>query len=338
MEFMTEYGLFLAETITLVIAILIIASALFALSSRGQERVKEHIHVKHLNHTYEAMANILYAAMLPKKALKEKHKALKKRHKAEAQGKTASKRKIFVLNFHGDIRASAVKSLREEITAVLMVATPEDEVLLRLESPGGLVTAYGLATSQLLRIKDKRIKLTIAVDKVAASGGYLMACVADHIIAAPFAVLGSIGVVSQLPNFNRLLKKHDIDFEQFTAGEYKRTLTLFGENTDKGRAKFQEEIEDVHQLFKDFVSRHRNQLQIAQVATGEYWYGAEALELKLADELRTSDDYLLEASHTAELFEVSYTTKKPWMAKLFSAATRALTRFGSAAVDKSIRI
>ena len=109
--------------------------------------------------------------------------------------------------------------------------------------------AYGLAASQMQRIRDKKLKLTVCVDKVAASGGYMMAVVADKIIAAPFAVLGSIGVLAQVPNFHRLLKKHDVDFEMLTAGKYKRTLTMFGENTDKGREKFQEDIEDTHVLF-----------------------------------------------------------------------------------------
>jgi serine protease SohB len=333
MEFVTEYGLFLAKTITVVIAVLIIAGASVALSSRGQTRSKEHIKVKHLNRHYEAMANVLYANILSKKAVKEKHKALKKRHKAEAQGKTSRHRRMFVLNFHGDIRASALNSLRQEITALLTVATPDDEVVVRLDSPGGLVTAYGLAASQLLRIKHKGLQLTVAVDKVAASGGYLMACVADRIIAAPFAIVGSIGVVAQMPNFHRLLNKNEIDFEQFTAGEYKRTVTLFGENTDKGRQKLQQEIEQTHGLFKEFVSNHRSVLDIPQVATGEHWYGTQALDLKLVDELRTSDDYLLEASQTAELFEVTHVSKKPLMAKLFATGDSLLQRLGFVSVS-----
>jgi serine protease SohB len=220
-----------------------------------------------------------------------------------------------------------VASLREEVTAVLTAAQAEDEVIVRLESAGGLVHGYGLAASQLLRIRDRRLKLTVAVDKVAASGGYMMACVADRIIAAPFAILGSIGVIAQLPNFNRLLKKHDVDFEQFMAGEHKRTVTLFGENTDKGRQKFQEEIEDVHALFKDFVKTHRPQVDLERVATGEHWFGARALESRLVDELRTSDDVLLDASASADLYEVVYTGKKPWLVRLLAQAGEALGRF-----------
>ena len=191
-----------------------------------------------------------------------------------------------------------------------MVARKQDEVFIRLQSPGGMVNTYGLAASQLKRVKDHDIKLTIAVDKVAASGGYMMACVADHILAAPFAILGSIGVVAQMPNFNRLLKKHDIDYELITAGEYKRTLTMFGENTDQARGKFKEDIEDIHVLFKDFVAHQRPVVDIEKVSTGEFWFGSRAKELDLVDELKTSDDYLLEKVNEADLFSVKYVEKK----------------------------
>ncbi|MCA1778861.1 MAG: protease SohB, partial [Xanthomonadaceae bacterium] len=165
----------------------------------------------------------------------------------------------------------------------------------------------------LKRIRDRGIRLTVTVDKVAASGGYMMACVADRIIAAPFAILGSIGVIASMPNFNRVLKKHDIDYEQFMAGEYKRTVTLFGENTDRERDKFQHDIEDVHALFKEFVHSHRAQVDLEKAATGEYWYGVRALDLKLADELLTSDDYLLGASAQADLYQLRWETEKSWL-------------------------
>jgi serine protease SohB len=223
-----------------------------------------------------------------------------------------------VLDFDGDIRASAVEHLREEISAVVQVARSEDEVLLRLESQGGMVRTYGLAASQLCRLKSAGIRLTASVDEVAASGGYMMACVAERIIAAPFAIIGSIGVVGQLPNFNRFLKEHNVDFELHTAGQYKRTLTLFGENTDAARDKFQEELEDTHKLFKSFVSENRPQLEIEMVATGEHWYGTRALERKLIDIIQTSDDYLLAASKDRDIFEIHYKRRRPLQERLAS--------------------
>lgn len=324
MEFLSEYGMFLAKTATLVVAMLVVVGGIVALARRGDGDSRGRLDIRHLNRDYDDMAMALKSAALPKKAFKQAQKEYKAHEKQ--RGKT-ERRRMFVLNFHGDLRAAAVASLREEVTAVLTVAQPEDEVMVRLESAGGMVHAYGLAAAQLLRIRDRQVKLTVAVDKVAASGGYLMACVADRIIAAPFAILGSIGVIAQLPNFNRLLKKHDIDYEQFMAGEFKRTVTLFGENTDKGRHKFQEEIEITHTLFKDFVKTHRPQLDLDQVATGEYWYGTKALDCRLADELRTSDDYLLQASAAADLYEVIYTGKKPWLARLLAHSGEALGRF-----------
>lgn len=314
-EFITEYGLFLAKTITIVLAILLLIGGAIMLASRGREMGREQLEIRKINEKFEQMAETVKEAILPKEALKKSLKAEKQQKKAEAkqlkEGAIEARKRIFVINFDGDIKASPLASLREEITAILTVATPEDEVFLRLQSGGGLVHAYGLAASQLMRIKEKKIPLTICVDKIAASGGYMMACVADRIIAAPFAIIGSIGVIAQLPNFHRLLKKHDIDFEQLTAGEFKRTITMFGENSDNARQKFQEELEEMHTLFKGFIQQHRPIVDIDRIATGEHWPASRALELKLVDELKTSDDYLLENGQHKELFEISYSIKRP---------------------------
>ncbi|HAV3157068.1 protease SohB [Acinetobacter baumannii] len=212
----------------------------------------------------------------------------------EAKIRRKNNQKIFVLDFKGDIQASAVENLREEITLILATAKAgRDRVVVRLESPGGMVHGYGLAAAQLVRLRDTGFHLTICVDKVAASGGYMMACIANEIISAPFAVVGSIGVVAQVPNFNRLLKEHNVDFELYTAGQYKRTVTMFGENTPEGKAKFEEELQQTHVLFKHFVEKYRPQLNVDKVATGEHWYGQDALDLNLVDKLQTSDEYLL---------------------------------------------
>jgi serine protease SohB len=323
MGFLSEYGLFLAKTATLVVAVLVVVGGLVVLIRRGDDQPdsRGRLEIRHLNEAYDTMALALKAATLQKKAFKQYQKAEKAREKAREK---TERRRVFVLNFHGDIRAAAVASLREEITAILTVAQPADEVVLRLESAGGLVHGYGLAAAQLLRIRERQLKLTVAVDKVAASGGYMMACVANHILAAPFAIIGSIGVIAQLPNFNRLLKKHDIDYEQFMAGEFKRTVTIFGENNEQGRRKFQEDIEDTHTLFKDFVKTHRPSVDLEQVATGEHWFGTRALETRLVDELRTSDDYLLVASADADLYEIAYAVKKPLLMRLMAHTNEAL--------------
>jgi serine protease SohB len=313
-EILLEYALFAAKAITVVIAILLVTGGVLMMKVRRRTDLKGNIEVRHLNERFDSMKDKMQTAMLNKRDFKRmlKRRTAKGDHKSR---KTAAN-KLFVINFHGDIRASAVASLREEITAILTIARPEDEVLLRLESSGGLMHAYGLAASQLLRLKDRQIPLTVAVDKIAASGGYMMACVADRIVGAPFAILGSIGVISQLPNFHRWLKENNIDFEQLAAGEYKRTLTLFGENTDSGRAKAREEVEDAHTLFKAFIKSHRSGIEIDRIATGEHWFGERALDLRLVDELRTSDDYLLAASRTRDLYEVSYTRKKGFLARI----------------------
>lgn len=314
-DVLLQYALFLAKTLTWVAAILIVAGSLFAAAREARAHLSgERLEVKKLNERFRDMADILREPLTSAHEHKEESKRRKAedkaRAKAEKKGTAPIKPRVFVLDFDGDVQASAVTALREEISAVVQVARAEDEVLLRLESPGGLVHSYGLAASQLVRLRDKRLKLTVAVDQVAASGGYLMACVADRIIAAPFAVVGSIGVIAQLPNFHRVLKKHEVDIELHTAGEHKRTITMFGENTEAGRQKFREELDDTHGLFKEFVKAHRPQLDVASVATGEHWFGTRALSLKLVDELKTSDDWLLERSANADLVQVSYQRKR----------------------------
>ena len=322
MHMLTIYALFLLKTATIVLAFIIIAVTIVALASRGKSKSKGKIVTHKLNRKFEAMKRAFNDIALSDKALKNLNKQSKKIEKKSVKSDDTKKR-LFVLNFNGDIKASQVDALRQEITTVLLVATPKDEVVVCLESPGGVVHGYGLAASQLQRIRNQKIPLTVIVDKVAASGGYMMACVADQIIAAPFAIIGSIGVVMQLPNFNRLLDKNNIEFEQLTAGEYKRTLTMFGKNTDKAREKVLEELEEVQVLFKNFISQHRPQVDINQVATGEHWFATKAIEYHLVDALQTSDDYLLKKSVDHDLYEITYKTK-PTLAQKFGKGVHSL--------------
>lgn len=315
MSFLTDYGLFVAKMVSLIIGLLALAGGLAAILSRAKEKSGETLEIKKINDKYEEMADALNSEILSKHELKQFHKEEKKRKK---EAEKASRKRIFVLNFIGDVKASGAHSLKEEVTALLTVANKKDEIVVCVESSGGLVSGYGYAASQLQRIRNQNIPLTIAVDEVAASGGYMMACVANKILAAPFSIIGSIGVIAQIPNFHRLLKKHDIDFEQITAGEYKRTLTVFGENTHKGREKLQEEIEEMHDLFKEFIVKHRPTIDIGKVATGEYWMGQQALELGLVDQVMTSDDYLFQESKNADIYSLEYIYKESLKDKLSS--------------------
>lgn len=325
MEFLAEYGLFLAKTLTFVIALLVVVAAIIGISHRVKHGEKGQLDVEPLHQVIKHMRETLQHALLTPQQQKALAKEAKKEEKkARKQKEPPKKRRLYVLNFKGDLRASTVGSLREEITALLGHATVEDEVLVRLESPGGMVHSYGLAASQLDRIRKQGIPLTVCVDKVAASGGYMMACVADRILAAPFAIIGSIGVVAQVPNFHRLLKKHDIDYELLTAGEYKRTLTVFGENTEKGREKFVEDLQETHELFKEFIREHRGNVDVDKVATGEIWLGSRALELGLVDQLITSDEYLTQNLDDVEIFELTYSRKKTLPQKVGLAAEESV--------------
>lgn len=355
MEFLFEYLGFLARAVTVVVAIMVVMGFVFANAGRksGQSAAEGVLEVKHLNRELEDLKVALEGAIVSpeeqKLQAKQREAAEKKKRKADAQAAKAAHKaaqkaqknttsetsevteevesgKVYVLNFVGDIQASALDQLRQEVTSVLTVATPADEIVVRLESGGGMVHAYGLAASQLQRIRDQDIPLTATIDKVAASGGYMMAAVADKILAAPFAVVGSIGVVAQVPNVHRLLKKHDVDVELITAGEHKRTLTMLGENTDEAREKFTEQLEDIHELFQEHVVAHREVVDIKQVATGEAWYGQRALDVKLVDRLITSDSYLVECAADRDVYLLRWEVQKKPLERLLGGIGGSLSQ------------
>jgi serine protease SohB len=322
-EFFAEYGLFLLKAITIVAAIVVVIGVAAAAGKKASHQ--EGLEIESLNRKYQQLAAALKQAVMKKADWKQEAKAEKARDKADAKSEEKRPR-VFVIDFKGDLKASAVPSLREEVSAVLEVATPEDQIVVRLENYGGVVHEHGLAASQLVRIRERKIPLIVTVDKVAASGGYLMACVASKILAAPFAIVGSIGVIAQLPNFNRMMDSHGIDFEQITAGKYKRNVTLFGKNTDEDRARLKEQLEDVHSLFKGAVSTYRPDLDLEKVATGEHWYGTRAIELGLVDEIRTSDELLAELAKDMDLYRVAYKVKQPLQKRLMANLDGALDK------------
>ncbi|WP_261815528.1 protease SohB [Vibrio gallicus] len=335
MEFLLDYGLFLAKIVTFVAAIIVVL--VITKSASAKSSAKGTLEVTNLSEQHQQNIELMEHHLHDEAFIKARDKAEKKKQKQETkqrdkqikqaakEGTLDSQRKphLFVVDFVGSIDAKEVTNLREEITAILACTKQGDEVLVRLESGGGMVHGYGLAASQLDRLKSANIPLTIAVDKVAASGGYMMACVADKIVSAPFAIVGSIGVIAQIPNFNKVLKKNNIEFEQLTAGEYKRTLTMFGENTDKAREKFKQELEETHVLFKDFIAQRRPELELEKVATGEHWYGSQAIELGLIDEVKTSDDLVIEACKDKTVLAVHYVQKKKLAERFGKSAAEA---------------
>lgn len=324
MEFISSYGLFLAKAVTIIVFIWVVLSMLVSLAHKQHEQ--DQIEIKNLNKKFEDTKLQMQQSLLSKKESKVLLKQSKKANKKKQKEQSGDRKRIFVLNFVGNIKASAVKHLRKEITALLSVATSDDEIVVCLENSGGLVHEHGFAASQLQRIRQRNIPLTVAVDKVAASGGYMMACVANRIVAAPFSIIGSVGVLAQLPNFNRLLERHGIDFEQIKAGDLKRTVTMFGKNTDKDRARLTEQMEETHELFKEFIAEQRSVVDVQAIATGEHWLGKRALELNLVDELITSDDYLLRQSEHADIYEVKHAAPKTISEKLSGSVQAAFEK------------
>ncbi|MCB0386868.1 MAG: protease SohB [Bdellovibrionales bacterium] len=336
MEYLLDIGVFSGKIAVIVVGVLVVLFAIALLVARKQQERQEHLEVQDLNEKLRSYTNLLKSAIFSKKEWKDEAKKQKKEYK-EKEKKSDHRPRLFVLDFEGDIKADEVDRLRHEISIVLSVAQPGDEAVVRVESPGGMVHTYGLAAAQLLRFRQHQIPLTVCVDKVAASGGYLMACTANKIVAAPFAILGSIGVLAQVPNLHRLLKKHDVDYEEITSGEFKRTVSLMGEITPKGREKFTEQIEDTHKLFKEFVVKCRPQLELDKVATGEHWFGERAIALKLVDELMTSDEYLISQMDDKQIYHLELAEKKTLGEKLSDALNGSVAKASETALHSLLK-
>jgi len=331
MEHFIELGLFASKVVLVFLLLVGVVALISGLIMR--QKMRPELEIEHINQRLDDLEDMIQSVVLSKKDLKEYHKENKKREKdREREEKEHKLKHIYFLKFDGDIRALAVDELRDEITAVLTVAKPGDEAVISIESPGGTVHGYGLAAAQIIRLKNAGLQVTACVDRVAASGGYMMACTAHKILAAPFAIVGSIGVLAQVPNFNRFLKKHDVDYEEITSGEYKRTVSILGEITEKGRSKFTEQIVDTHALFKEFVHGERPRVDIHKVATGEYWYGIRAKELNLIDDVMTSDEYLLSQRRSAQIYSIKYHPKKSLGDKLTEVISATSERVLSRAV------
>ena len=312
MDFLYEIFLFLLKTLIIVVGLLAIILIPLALSYKRKTDKKKKLELEDLKDQFKDHIQEFQHTHLDKKSYKNYLKKLKKEEPANKEKKPSS----FVLSFTGDKMATQVESLRDEVSLILNIAKPEDEVILLLESPGGAVAPYGLAASQLLRIRNSQLKLTICVDTVAASGGYLMACVGHQILSAPFAMIGSIGVLFQMPNIYEFLKKKDIAYEEVTAGKYKRTLTPFGKVTEEKKQKLQEQINLIYSQFKDFIKEYREGLDFDKVATGEAWLGEEALKLKLVDKIQCSDDYIIEALKTRHVYKIKLKAEKKLLEKI----------------------
>ena len=337
MDFLLEYGTFLAKLATVLIAVVLGVGIIIAIAARAKGQPKQSkLIVSHLNADLHDLAGQLKSHTL----LPHELKKLAKQEKADAKKKKKAKRHstVYVLNFVGDMQASSLKNLSDTISLLIAVSKPNQEVVLKLESAGGYVHSYGLAAAQLMRLKEHKLKLTVCVDKVAASGGYLMAAMADKIYAAPFAILGSIGVVGMVPNINKLLKQSNVDIEYHTSGKYKRTLTVLGKNEPKGRKKFQQDLEQTHDLFKKAIKEHRPVLSLPKVATGETWYGTEAKNFKLVDEISTSDEYLYRRSATAELYEVALKTKRGFVDRIGRKGEDAVSSIADRALEKLLEL
>lgn len=293
---LTSYAIFFLKIITIIILLLTtIIICLILITNKDNNYIK----IKNINKKYITLKK-LFLSKISKK--------IERKNLIKEENLTKTKN-LFVLHFNGDINASDINNLKDILSIIILNKTHVDEVLIKLTSNGGIVTNYGLAASQLKRLKNENINLTISIDTIAASGGYMMACVANKIIASHFSIIGSIGVLGIIPNINKILTKNNIEIEYHTSGKYKKTLSIIGENTEIGRKKFIESLENTHFLFKNFVKENRSQINIEEIATGEYWYGVDALKLNLIDKIQTSDEYIIENLNNANIYEIKLSEK-----------------------------
>ncbi len=323
MNFWIDFGGFALRSfwIAAMIALVVVIPIIFG--ARTQKRREEDVKVSSLDERFDLMeAQIRVATDGAKGA-----KAFLKERKKAAKLHDDSAKRVYLVAFKGDPMASGHAAFARKITAALMAARAgKDEIVVTLHSPGGLVSAYGLMAAQMQRVRRAGVELTACVDQVAASGGYMMAVVANRIVAAPFAVVGSIGVVAQVPNVNRLLKKIDVDYEELTAGEHKRPISVLAPITDEGREHFRHKLEETHVAFKDFVRENRPALNVEAVGDGDYWYATDALKLGLIDAISTSDEYLMNQRGKARLFVSDAPEKKTLMKALFGRLGEAGAR------------
>lgn len=317
MDYLYDISLFFLKSLIIVVGLLVVILIPMIQSQKRKAGKKKKLELENLKNRFKPYIQEFHQAHMNKKKYKNYLKQLKKKEPIESE---KEKPNSFLISFTGDKMATQVESLRDEVSLILNIAKPEDEVILLLESPGGAVASYGLAASQLVRLRD-RLKLTICVDTVAASGGYLMASTGHQIISAPFALVGSIGVLFQTPNIHEFLKKRDISFEEITAGKYKRTITPFGKITEEKKQKLQEQIDLVYFQFKNFLKKYRENLDFEKVATGEVWLGAEALKLHLVDKIQCSDDYIMEALKTRNVYKIKLKEEK----KLWEKFTKKIS-------------
>ncbi|KZX82185.1 hypothetical protein A3715_00045, partial [Oleiphilus sp. HI0009] len=270
--------------------------------------------VKSLNEEYQEIQD----ALLKFKPLKPIKSSSIRKFKA-----SPNKQSIFVLDFKGDKTASSVGSLSKEVSAILSVAKPNDEVFLRLESPGGTITGYGLASQQLIRLREAGIRLVVSVDEIATSGGYMMAAVGDRIIASPTSMLGSIGVIMEVPNFYNLLDRAGVQFHQFTAGKHKRLVSMTNKIGDAAKDQINQDLEKSHELFKNHVHTYRNSVNLESVSHGDVWSAKYCLDNKLVDDLMTSEAYLFDRASRANIFHISWDVERSFSDKLSSFAAQA---------------
>ncbi|OQY06110.1 MAG: signal peptidase [Desulfobacteraceae bacterium 4572_123] len=228
------------------------------------------------------------------------------------QGK--GKDKILVIPIKGKISSSTNKgifftkpSMIQEIVSQLKLAEKDREikaVILKIDSPGGAVTASDILYHEILAFKNRTgVKLVAAMMDVAASGGYYIALPADFIFAHPTTITGSIGVIFMQPKVNGLMEKIGVGLDINKSGKNKDMGSPFRNTTDEERKIFQDLTDELGKRFINLVSIHRklDKNGLARISTARIYLAPKALELGLIDKIGYLEDAIAKTKELAEL-------------------------------------
>jgi protease-4 len=202
-------------------------------------------------------------------------------------------------------------------------------VLIRINSPGGGVTASDVVYGEVMRFKtESQVPVVTMMMGVAASGGYYVAMASDYILAHPTTVTGSIGVIASGLNLHGLMDRYGVTDQTITAGAFKDAGSPFRPMKPEERAYLQAIVDDMHERFRNVVEDGRPDLghqKVMELSDGRVYTATQAEELGLIDAVGYMPDAIDELKRriqAPELRVVSFHRDREWRANLYSASSR----------------
>ncbi|WP_343192796.1 S49 family peptidase [Buchnera aphidicola (Taiwanaphis decaspermi)] len=295
MEFIYSYILFIIKTLSVLFFLHLFSKIIIIyILKKNDIYLNNTLKVELLNNHYKKLKNDL-SFFQKKKIINQKNVYNKKSN-------------LYILDYNDKIKKNKIKKLREEISSIILVAKKNDEVLLRLENTSDIVYEYGLVIAQLQRLRKKGIKLIISIDKIVSNGGYIIACVADHISASPFSIIGPINIVVNIPNIDKYTQTSNLNNQLNDCNTFTK-LTLIKNNTKIYVNKIFNKLDIKKYIRNSFIKDMRPSLNLNKIFNQNYWIGENAINEKLIDSINTSDDILFSKKDTHNLLKIKYVYK-----------------------------